>query len=130
MTHPWDKHYRSVFILMLLCGIGLCIGGIWVAPLLIPGGVCLAGAFGMYASANVRMYPWHEDEVPGDVQSHESIALSRDVEARVQQNIQLNVLDQHVEFHPHYDMIVRPRNPSLEIRDIHQAKSAPQLTLI
>ncbi len=60
--HPWDKKYNIAFIIILFAGIGLCAGGIYLPPLLIPGGVCLAGAFGMYASAYTRMYPWKQDE--------------------------------------------------------------------
>jgi hypothetical protein len=60
--HPWDKKYNIVFCLLLIAGISLCIGGIWITPLLVPGAVCLTGAFGMYASAYTRMYPWKQDE--------------------------------------------------------------------
>lgn len=129
MTHKWDKHYRIVFVIMLVSGIALCIGGIFLPPLLIPGGVTLAGAMGMYASANVRMYPWHEDD-PQDAQSPENLDLVRPVEEHVQNNIQINILDRHVEFHPHYDVIQRPHNPSLELRELHESRSAPQLTAI
>lgn len=123
MVHKWDKHYGLAFALMLFSGIGLCVGGIWLAPLLIPGAVCLAGAFGMYASANVRMYPW-EEKPANESQEHENIRVS---EPNV---LNVNIDDHHVEFHPHYDMIVRPCNPSLEEREIHQAKLAPHLRLM
>lgn len=39
------------FICSLLVGIGLCVGGIWLPPLLIPGGAFIAGALGMMAQA-------------------------------------------------------------------------------
>ncbi len=38
---------------MLLSGVGLCVAGFWVAPLLIPGGALLAGALGFWQSAFV-----------------------------------------------------------------------------
>lgn len=44
-------HNRIVFILSLISGVALCIGGIYLAPLLIPGGVLLGAAFAMYQGA-------------------------------------------------------------------------------
>lgn len=41
---------KLVFWGSLLSGIGLCIGGIWLPPILVPGGILLAAAFGMYQS--------------------------------------------------------------------------------
>ena len=125
MTHPWDKKYNVVFVIMLVSGIALCIGGIWLPPLLIPGGVCLTGAFAMYASAYTRMYPWRQDDVV--VNTVENTQRPDTTTNNTQVNILIQ--DRHVEFHPHYDMIARPRNPSLEDRELHQARSAPELTL-
>ncbi len=42
---------KVVFWTSLIAGVALCIGGIWVAALLVPGGIFIAGALGMYQSA-------------------------------------------------------------------------------
>ncbi len=42
---------KIVFWGSLIAGVALCIGGIWVAALLVPGGILIAGAFGMFQSA-------------------------------------------------------------------------------
>ncbi len=42
---------KIVFWGSLVLGVALCIGGIWVAALLVPGGILLAGALAMYQSA-------------------------------------------------------------------------------
>ena len=111
MKHPWDKRSDIVFFTLLVCGIALCIGGIWLPPLLVPGGICLSGAFGMFASSYVRMYPWSaRDEAPATCQS-EPVPPSV---------LNVNIDDHHVEYHPHYDMILRQANPSLEIMEQHQ----------
>jgi len=46
-----DKNYKIIFWVMLLTGVALCIAGIWLPPLLIPGGAFVAGAVGMYAQS-------------------------------------------------------------------------------
>jgi len=45
---PTNKH-KIAFALMIISGTALCVGGIWVAPLLIPGSALLSGAVGMYS---------------------------------------------------------------------------------
>ena len=51
---------KLVFWGCLVIGTALCIGGAWVAPLLVPGGILLAAAFGMFQSAYSA--PQQEDE--------------------------------------------------------------------
>lgn len=70
-ARQWDKKNNLVFAILLLGGLGLCLGGIWLPPLLVPGSVFLTGAFGMWGSAYTRMYPWKEDDEPSkDVARH------------------------------------------------------------
>ena len=139
MRHKWDTKYHIYFWLLIIIGGGLCVGGIFVAPLLIPGGVCLAGAFGMFASSYVRMYPWHLDQAtaedannvlngtvpPAPPPSRES---SPEPEHHEQTTFNIHIEDRHVDFHPHFDVIERPRRASLEPL-VQQSSSAPQLTL-
>lgn len=42
---------KIVFIVSMVAGIGLCIGGIFLAPLLVPGGILIAAGLGMFQSA-------------------------------------------------------------------------------
>ncbi len=42
-------HDKIIFAFLIAVGTGLCIGGIFVTALLIPGAGILAGAMGMYA---------------------------------------------------------------------------------
>lgn len=120
MTHPWDKQYSIVFIIMLVSGIALCIAGIWITPLLVPGGVALTGAAAMFANAFTRMYPWRQDnEAPKAAEPHIH-----------SETINIIVEDHHTEFHPHFDMIVRAPNPSLEIRELEAEASERKLTII
>ena len=42
---------RIIFWGSLIVGVGLCIGGVFLPALLVPGGACLAGALAMYQSA-------------------------------------------------------------------------------
>ena len=137
MTHPWDKHYNIAFLLLLLAGIGLCIGGIYLAPLLIPGGVCLAGAFGMYASAYTRMYPWRmeqdtttaaqamgaeQEQVPGYVKPEDHPHFTM-------------LIDNHsVTYAPHFEMARHTDEPGLhrsqsEPVQLHNAHETQRLTL-
>jgi len=43
--------YDVVFSLLFIIGLGLCVAGVWIPPLLVPGGVFIAGALAMFASA-------------------------------------------------------------------------------
>ena len=38
------------FTILFVVGVGLCVGGIFLAPLMIPGGVFLAGSLAMFQS--------------------------------------------------------------------------------
>ncbi len=50
---PTNNH-KIAFTLMLISGVALCIGGIWLAPLLIPGAALISGAVGMYSGSCVE----------------------------------------------------------------------------
>lgn len=117
MTHKWDKHYNKVFILLFISGVALCIAGIWVPPLLVPGGVCLTGAFAMYASAYTRMYSWRQDKVPTPVPTAN---IPREHCEQERPNVTINVDDHSVNFTPHFDMIQTDPNPRLEIMESHK----------
>ena len=41
------KIRRAIVVLCVLAGIGLCVAGIWVPPLMIPGGALIGGGLGM-----------------------------------------------------------------------------------
>lgn len=111
MAHAWDKHYNKVFVTLIIIGIGLCIGGIWLPPLLIPGGVVLAGALSMYASAYTRMYPWRQDNpaepIPTQAPTLETIPLQRpntpNLSHESEPDIAIMVGDTRIDFHPHYE---------------------------
>lgn len=47
-------NHKIAFTLMLVSGIALCIGGIWLTPLLIPGAALISGAVGMYSGSCVE----------------------------------------------------------------------------
>jgi len=42
---------KILFGLQLIIGISLCIGGIWVPPLFVVGGIFIGGALGMFQSS-------------------------------------------------------------------------------
>ncbi len=133
MPHAWDKKNNAVFALLILGGLSLCIAGVWVPPLLVPGGVFLTGAFGMWASAYVRMYPW---EAKMEADASETPGTRASIEHPNVDNVNhpnvtnVTIDDHHIEFHAHYDMIVRPSHPTPEQQEIHRSRSAAQLTYI
>lgn len=110
--------YNIAFLLILLSGIGFCIGGIFVPPLLAPGVVCLTAAAGMatmlckskYGTSNAS------EEVQEDHEEAQSPSI-------------VIIDNRSINFTPHFDMIMRPPNPSMEQREAHLENSR-RLTLI
>ena len=130
MTHPWDRHYNIAFWLLLLAGIGLCIGGIFIPPLLIPGGVCLAGSFGMYSSAYTRMYPWHLDQNPTaatQAMSSEQEQVPGYVKPEDHPHFTMLIDDHSVTFAPHFEMARHDHGLSqhTDEPEIHRSQSEP-----
>lgn len=120
-THKWDKQYNIVFAFLLTAGLGLCIAGIWIPPLLVPGGVFLTGAFGMYASAYTRMYPWRMDEEEGA--RAEPMPLHEESHER-QPDVTINIDDHTKIFAPAYSL-------SLQQHELPTQHSSPaRLTLV
>lgn len=70
------KKFTLAFILLVIAGIALCIGGVWVPALLIPGAACLAGAFGMYQSVLARAS--EPENIPAEHSHHEPVTIIQD----------------------------------------------------
>jgi hypothetical protein len=115
---------RIAFVITLVAGIALFIGGFFLEPLFAPAAALLAGAAGFYQGAFAV-----------EVNEHEIIMHHEDVP----QNITFNIDNRHVTFTPMFEMvrepIERPPHPTIErqeeelLRDTRKTKSAPQLTL-
>lgn len=128
MAHKWDKQYNKVFGVLVFIGVGLCVGGVFIAALLIPGGVFLAGALGMYASAFTRMYAWREDDTPKpqEVPERPRSPSPQLLPPEVHPQFTIMIDDHHIEYSPHFELRV-PKD-TVEVR---RAVSAPsnRLTL-
>lgn len=110
---------KIVFWSSLIVGISLCIGGIWLAPLLVPGGIVLGAALAMYQSAYSQ--PDHVEEPREMVELTQARQPTTDHIADVnnmviEQNIGLFFIYPNGRREPletHYPE--RPKNPSPKI---------------
>ena len=130
MTHPWDKHYNIAFWTLLVIGTGLCIGGIFVAPLLVPGAVCLTGAFSMYSSAYTRMYPWRMDNdttTAAESMGSEDEHVQGYVNPVDHPHFTMLIDDHSVTFAPHYEMARHEHGLSQHTGEnqLHRSQSEP-----
>lgn len=109
---------RIIFWGSLIIGLALCIGGIWVEPLLIPGGILLAGALGMYQSAYaVSQDNLAESQMQDHMAHHLDMVTNREIE--VTQNVGLF-------------FVYRPRSDSELTDSVPERPRAPspRLTLV
>lgn len=110
---PTTNH-KIAFTLMLISGTALCVGGIWLAPLLIPGSALISGAVGMYSGTCVE----------NDVQPSESKQISESNEDEHSDDVNLEFQGASItnQFHLHLrhrhgdhidstDVSVSPKRP-------------------
>lgn len=103
---------KIIFWCSFVVGLALCIGGIWVPPLLIPGGVLISASLGMYQSV---FQPTSDNEANNHGADNPEQAHAQNIQ--VDHNVinpQINMLflyeinpDEHGEAHE----IERPHRP-------------------
>lgn len=102
---------KLVFWCSLIAGVALCIGGIWLAPLLVPGGILLAGSLAMYQSAYAAEVV--DDHIAQHLDMVQPNAQPQENGMHVTQNVGLFFM-----YRPRSDSELtdslpeRPRNPS------------------
>lgn len=113
------KH-NIIFIVMMMIGVGLCIGGAFVAPLLIPGTVFISGALGMYSGALSNhvtvVHPRHESNLGSVIPDS---PLEEPVEFSVHQS---GLINQFVDFHIDEDI-----RHQIEEEILQEIKKSPKL---
>lgn len=111
-------NHKIAFTLMLVSGIALCVGGIWLAPLLIPGAALISGAVGMYSGVFV--------EEPEPVPSNEYVSVVQPDEDEIDISVRhvepitnqyhLHLRHRHGDHSDHIDINESPDRPRLRHR--------------
>jgi hypothetical protein len=117
---------KILFAIQILIGVGFCVGGLVIPALFIVGAAFLGGALGMLQGTMATSEGSGETPAPV-VAANEHVHESAHTTISYDSHDVTNNLYQYRLYAP--SEIVRPSAPSLEVRELHQSKSAPYLTL-
>lgn len=109
-----DNRFYLIVGFSLIAGIGLCIGGIFAPPLLIPGGVLITGSLGALTALIAKKRVSTPKAARPDAPTEQPAARERTP------SISIAIDNRSVTFTPLYDgahAVVRPPTPAPNLRE-------------